>query len=101
MCVSILYHDLIPVPILPDRYLMSDNAPLRTSFCAKIVLGDNRSFDPSIPLMFNPTLFTQIDALKARLDRIRPLAPDLVENGVFCINPRKGGFWKLMRRGLG
>jgi toxin FitB len=21
--------------------------------------------------------------------------------GVFCINPRKGGFWKLMRRGLG
>jgi Fic family protein len=30
--------------------------------------------------MFNPTLLTQIDALKARLDRIRPLAPDLVEN---------------------
>jgi hypothetical protein len=28
--------------------------------------------------MFNPTLFPQIDALKARLDRIRPLAPDLV-----------------------
>ena len=21
--------------------------------------------------------------------------------GVFCINPRKGGFWKLTRRGLG
>lgn len=30
--------------------------------------------------MFNPSLLTQIDALKARLDRIRPLAPDLVEN---------------------
>jgi Fic family protein len=30
--------------------------------------------------MFNPTLLNQIDALKARLDRIRPLAPDLVEN---------------------
>jgi hypothetical protein len=28
--------------------------------------------------MFNPTLLTKIDALKARLDRIRPLAPDLV-----------------------
>jgi hypothetical protein len=24
-----------------------------------------------------------------------------VELGVFCINPRKGGFWKLTRRGLG
>jgi Fic family protein len=30
--------------------------------------------------MFNPTLLTQIDALKARLDRIRPLPPDLVDN---------------------
>ncbi|WP_310428257.1 Fic family protein, partial [Chamaesiphon sp. VAR_48_metabat_135_sub] len=30
--------------------------------------------------MSNPTLLNQIDALKARLDRIRPLAPDLVEN---------------------
>jgi Fic family protein len=30
--------------------------------------------------MFNPTLLTQIDALKARLDRIRPLTPDLVDN---------------------
>jgi Fic family protein len=30
--------------------------------------------------MFNPTLLTKIDALKARLDRIRPLAPDLVDN---------------------
>ena len=30
--------------------------------------------------MFDPTLLTQLDALKARLDRIRPLAPDLVEN---------------------
>jgi hypothetical protein len=23
------------------------------------------------------------------------------EIGFFCINPRKGGFWKLTRRGLG
>ncbi len=30
--------------------------------------------------MFNHTLLTQIDSLKARLDRIRPLAPDLVDN---------------------
>jgi Fic family protein len=30
--------------------------------------------------MFNPTLLTKIDELKARLDRIRPLAPDLVDN---------------------
>jgi Fic/DOC family len=30
--------------------------------------------------MFNPTLLTQIDALKVRLDRLRPLAPDLVDN---------------------
>jgi Fic family protein len=30
--------------------------------------------------MFNPTLLSQIDSLKARLDRIRPLPPDLVEN---------------------
>jgi Fic family protein len=30
--------------------------------------------------MFNPTLLTQIDALKARLDRIRPLTADLVDN---------------------
>jgi Fic family protein len=41
---------------------------------------ENHSFDPSTPLMFNPTLLTQIDALKARLDRIRPLPPDLVDN---------------------
>jgi Fic family protein len=31
-------------------------------------------------MMFNLTLLTQLDALKARLDRLRPLAPDLVEN---------------------
>jgi Fic family protein len=30
--------------------------------------------------MFNSILFPQIDALKARLDRIRPLPPDLVDN---------------------
>jgi Fic family protein len=30
--------------------------------------------------MFNPTLLTEIDAFKARLDRICPLAPDLVDN---------------------
>jgi hypothetical protein len=30
--------------------------------------------------MFNPTLLTQIDALKARLDRFRPLLPELVDN---------------------
>jgi hypothetical protein len=29
--------------------------------------------------MFNPTLLTQIDALRARLDRFRPL-PELVDN---------------------
>ncbi len=33
-----------------------------------------------MPLMSNPTLLTQIDALKATLDRIRPLPPDLVDN---------------------
>lgn len=31
-------------------------------------------------MMFNLTLLTQIDALKARLDRLCPLPPDLVEN---------------------
>jgi Fic family protein len=31
-------------------------------------------------MMFNLTLLTQIDALKARLDRLRPLPPDLVDN---------------------
>jgi Fic family protein len=30
--------------------------------------------------MFNPTLLTRIDALKARLDRLRPLPPELVDN---------------------
>ena len=32
------------------------------------------------PLMFNPTLLNQIDALKTRLDRLRPLPPELVDN---------------------
>jgi hypothetical protein len=30
--------------------------------------------------MFNPTLLTQIDALESRLDRFRPLPPELVNN---------------------
>lgn len=30
--------------------------------------------------MFDPALLNQIDALKARLDRLRPLPPDLVDN---------------------
>jgi hypothetical protein len=30
--------------------------------------------------MFNPTLLIQIDASKARLDRFRPLPPELVDN---------------------
>jgi Fic family protein len=30
--------------------------------------------------MFNPTLLNQIDALKARLDRLHPLPPELVDN---------------------
>jgi Fic family protein len=30
--------------------------------------------------MFNPTLLNHIDALKARLDRLRPLPPELVDN---------------------
>ena len=31
-------------------------------------------------VMFNPTLLDRIDALKARLDRLRPLPPELVDN---------------------
>ena len=30
--------------------------------------------------MFNPTLLNHIDAFKARLDRLRPLPPELVDN---------------------
>jgi Fic family protein len=33
-----------------------------------------------MPVMSNPTLLTQIDILRARLDCIRPLPPDLVDN---------------------
>jgi Fic family protein len=41
--------------------------------------GIGMSRQPSI-LMLNPALLSQIDLLKARLDRLRPLPPELVDN---------------------